>query len=514
MSDKVFILDTTLRDGEQTAGVSFNADEKLAIVKLLLEELKVNAVEVCSARVSEGEFQTFSRICDWASTCGHLGQVEALGFVDGGLSVDWISSAGGRVMNMLAKGSLKHLECQLHKTPEQHVADIKACLDKAFAKGLDVNIYLEDWSNGMTCSKDYVFFMMDALKDSGIKRFMLPDTLGVLNPTLTREYCSAMLDRYPSCAFDFHAHNDYDLAAANVYEAVKAGMPGIHTTVNGLGERAGNIAVASAVAILNDQLKVSNTIDESKLTHVCRYVETITGVRIPPNKPIVGENVFTQTSGVHADGDKKAALYQNDLIPERFGRVREYALGKNSGKANVVKNLERMGINLTPEQMRIVTDKVVELGDKKEDVTAEDLPFIIADVLKSGVSTTRDNIHIVNYSLQLSRGMRPVALVKINIHGQDYEESSSGDGQYDAFMKALWKIYDRLGKKHPKLVDYQVTIPPGGKTDALVAATIAWDNNGHELKTRGIDSDQIEAAIKATLKMLNLIENIEINTKE
>ncbi len=513
MSDKVLILDTTLRDGEQTAGVSFNADEKLAIVKLLLEELKVNVVEVCSARVSEGEFQTFSRICSWASANGHLGQIEALGFVDGGQSVDWISSAGGKVVNMLAKGSLKHLECQLHKTPQQHLSDIKSCLEHAFKKGLDVNIYLEDWSNGMIDSRDYVFFMMDGLKDSGIRRFMLPDTLGILNPALTKELCEAMIERYPSCTFDFHAHNDYDLAAANVYEAVKAGFSGIHTTVNGLGERAGNIAVASAVAILNDQLKVSNTIDESKLTHVCRYVETISGVRIPSNKPIVGENVFTQTSGVHADGDKKAGLYQNPLIPERFGRIREYALGKNSGKANVVKNLERMGIHLTPEQMRIVTDRVVELGDKKEDVTAEDLPFIIADVLKSGVSTTRDNIHIVNYSLQLARGMRPVASVKINIHGQDYEETSWGDGQYDAFMKALWKIYDRLGKTHPKLIDYQVSIPPGGKTDALVAATISWDNNGREMKTRGIDSDQIEAAIKATLKMLNLMENIEINTK-
>jgi D-citramalate synthase len=514
MRDDVLIVDTTLRDGEQTAGVSFNADEKLAIAKLLLEELKVNKVEVCSARVSEGEFQTFSRICDWASTTGHIGQVEALGFVDGGKSVDWISSAGGQVMNLLAKGSLRHLTAQLKRTPQEHLSDIRICIEKAFSKGMETNVYLEDWSHGMIDSKDYIFFMMDNLKESGIRRFMLPDTLGILNPTQTKELCREMLDRYPDCFFDFHPHNDYDLAAANAYIAVKEGIGGLHTTVNGLGERAGNLSISSAVGILNDQLGIRNSIVESRLTHVCRYVETISGVRIPANKPIIGENVFTQTSGIHADGDKKAGLYQNGLIPERFGRVREYALGKNSGRANVVKNLERMGIDLTPEQMKIVTDKVVELGDKKEDVTAEDLPFIIADVLKSGVSTTRDNIHIVNYSLQLARGMRPVASVKINIHGTDYEETSSGDGQYDAFMKALWKIYDRLDKKHPRLVDYQVTIPPGGKTDAIVAATISWDNNGHELKTRGIDSDQIEAAIKATLKMLNLIENIEINTKE
>lgn len=511
MTEPVQILDTTLRDGEQTAGVSFNADEKLAIVKLLLEELKVNRVEVCSACVSEGEFRSFSRICAWAAAQGLLPRIEALGFVDGDRSVDWISDAGGREMNLLAKGSLRHLEGQLHKTPAEHVADIRDSLARAFAKGMAVNLYLEDWSQGMIQSKDYVFFLLDRLQESGIRRFMLPDTLGILNPAQTRQFCREVRDRYPACRFDFHAHNDYDLATANTFEAVAAGIDGIHTTVNGLGERAGNLPVSSAVAILNDQLKVPNTLDERKLTHVCRYVETISGLRIPPNKPIVGELVFTQTSGIHADGDRKAGLYQNALIPERFGRIREYALGKNSGKASVVKNLERLDIHLTPEQMKIVTDKVVELGDKKESVTAEDLPFIIADVLGSGVSTTRDNIHIVNYSLQLARGMRPVAVIKINIHGQDYEESAVGDGQYDAFMKALWKVYDRLGKTHPRLVDYQVTIPPGGKTDALVAATISWDHDGHLLKTRSIDSDQTEAAIKATLKMLNLIENVEIS---
>lgn len=510
---KVNIYDTTLRDGEQTAGVSFNAEEKLAIAKLLLRELKVNGIEVCSARVSKGEFQMLSRLCSWASEHGHLDQVEALGFVDGGKSVDWISEAGGKVVNLLAKGSLKHVQGQLGKTPQQHLDDILECLRRAESKGMKANIYLEDWSHGMMDSKEYVFFMMDGLKDSGIGRFMLPDTLGILNPTQTGEFCSEMISRYPDCSFDFHAHNDYDLAAANVYEAVRAGISGIHTTVNGLGERAGNIPVSSVLAILNDQLKVPNTLDEASLTHVCHYVETISGIRIPANKPLIGENVFTQTAGIHADGDKKAGLYENDLIPERFGRVREYALGKNSGKASVLKNLEKLGIHLTPEQMKIVTDRVVELGDKKESVTAEDLPFIIADVLKSGVSTKKDNIHVVNYSLSLACGMRPVASLKINIHGQDYQETASGDGIYDAFMKALWKIYDSLGKTHPRLVDYQITIPPGGKTDALVAATISWDNNGTLLKTRGIDSDQNEAAIKATIKMLNLIENIEINTE-
>ncbi|MBQ6086929.1 MAG: 2-isopropylmalate synthase [Bacteroidales bacterium] len=500
------IMDTTLRDGEQTAGVSFNAGEKLAIARLLLEDLKVDRIEVASARVSRGEQEATTGICRWASGAGLLDRVEVLGFVDGGQSIDWITSAGGKVMNLLTKGSLKHLEGQLRKTPQEHASDILRDISLAKAKGLEVNVYLEDWSGGMINSPDYVFFLVEAIRGAGVRRIMLPDTLGILNPAQTAEFVGTMVGKYPGVHFDFHAHNDYDLAAANTFEAVRAGAKGVHTTVNGLGERAGNLPVSSAVGVLTDQLGCSLSIDETQLMRVCRYVESISGMRIPSNKPLIGEFVFTQTSGVHADGDKKGGLYQNALLPERFGRHRHYALGKTSGKANIVKNLEELGISLDPEQMKRVTERVVELGDKKESLTTEDLPFIIADVLK-GDSFDSERIRMVNYSLQLSRGMRPIANLRVDIEGEEYEESATGDGQYDAFMKALWKIYDNLGRPHPRLADYIVKIPPGGKTDALVETTISWEHEGHAFKTRGVDSDQTEAAIKATVKMLNIIDN-------
>ena len=507
------VLDTTLRDGEQTAGVSFNDEEKLAIAKLLLENLKVNRLEVVSARVSKGEFQAFSKICDWARANGRIGQIEALGFVDDQVSIDWIYSAGGRILNLLTKGSLKHVTQQLGKTPQQHWDDIRKLVDKAVAKGMEVNIYLEDWSNGMKNSPDYVFGMVDALKDSPIRRVMLPDTLGILNPDETYSFCRMMVERYPDIHFDFHGHNDYDLAVSNTMAAVKAGVKGIHTTVNGLGERTGNTPVASVVGVLNDHLHVPNTLDEKSLSHICSYVSSISGIRIPENKPIVGEAVFTQSAGIHADGDSKGGLYVNPLLPERFGRVRKYALGKTSGKANVARNLEDLGIQLTPDQIKLVTQRVVELGDRKETVTTEDLPYIISDVLKGEFAKGEDRIRIVNYALQLAKGMRPCATVRISIDGTEYEETSSGAGQYDAFMKALWKVYDRLGKKHPRLTDYAVGIPPGGKTDALVQTAITWDWEGTELKTRGLDADQTEAAIKATIKMLNIIENLSYETQ-
>ena len=507
---KLEIMDTTLRDGEQTSGVSFNAPEKLNIAKILLEEVKVDRIEVASARVSEGELEAVQKITKWARENNYLESIEILGFIDKNASLDWINDAGGKVVNLLAKGSLKHVTEQLRKTPEEHLADLEAAIEYATSKGIISNLYLEDWSNGMIHSPEYVYFLADALKDTNLKRLMLPDTLGILNHEQTYEFCSKMLERYPDLHIDFHAHNDYDLSTANVYASVRAGVQGIHTTVNGLGERAGNVPISSVMGILNDHLKVENNVDESKLTKISRLVESFSGIRVPENKPLIGENVYTQTCGVHADGDSKNNLYFNDLMPERFGRTRKYALGKTSGKANIKKNLEELGLNLDLEATKKVTQRIIELGDKKETVTTEDLPYIISDVL--GGIDLHQPIKVKSYALTLANGLRPIANIIIEINGEDYEESSIGDGQYDAFMKALWKIYtEHLGRERPILTDYIVTIPPGGKTDALVEAVITWEFNEREFKTKALEADQTEAAIKATEKMLNIIERNHFN---
>ena len=211
-------------------------------------------------------------------------------------------------------------------------------------------------------------------------------------------------------------------------------------------------------------------------------------------------------AGVHADGDSKDKLYYNELIPERFGRKREYALGKNSGRANIAKNLEELGLELTPEQTRRVTQRITELGDKKEIVTQEDLPYIVADVLKH--DTQSEKVKLISYVVNTSYGLKPGANIRVEINGKQYEAGSTGDGQYDAFVKALRYIYKKyLNRTFPILANYQVSIPPGGRTDALVQTVITWHYNGGLLRTRGLDADQTEAAIKATFKMLNIVEN-------
>lgn len=504
MQRHIEIMDTTLRDGEQTSGVAFSSSEKLTIAQLLLTEVKVDRIEIASARVSEGEFRAVKKITEWADANGFIDKVEVLTFVDGDVSVNWMLAAGAKVMNLLTKGSLNHLTHQIKKKPEEHFADIAKVIALANEKGLACNVYLEDWSNGMRNSKEYVLQYLDFLQHQPIKRVLLPDTLGVLIPSEAFSFVSELVKRYPQLHFDFHAHNDYDLGVANALEAVKAGAHGLHLTINGMGERAGNAPLASTIAVLNDFMpEVATSVIEKSLYKVSKLVETFSGFRISGNNPIVGENVFTQTAGIHADGDKKNNLYYNDLMPERFGRERKYALGKMSGKANIENNLLQLGIQLADDDLKKVTQRIIELGDRKETVTQADLPYIISDVLDS--NAIEEKVRIKNYVLTHSKDLRPSVTLHICIGGELFEEHAQGDGQYDAFVNALNKIYQQKKIALPVLVDYAVRIPPGGKSDALCETIITWSHNHKEFKTRGLDSDQTVAAIKATEKMLNII---------
>ena len=481
-------MDTTLRDGEQTSGMSFSSSEKLTIAKLLLEELKVDRIEIASARVSDGEFTAVKNIAKWAKENDYLNKIEVLTFLDKGVSINWLSNSGGKVQNLLTKGSINHLKYQIKKTPKEHFNDVYNSVHDARELNIDTNVYLEDWSNGMRNSPDYVFEYLDFLSTLPIKRVLLPDTLGVLSPKETYNYLSVIINKYPNIHFDFHAHNDYDLSVSNVMESLKAGCHGLHLTINGMGERAGNAPMASVAAVVRDFLPdVKINLEEKKLYKVSALISAFTGFKIPANKPIVGENVFTQTAGIHADGDSKNNLYFNDLLPERFGRIREYALGKTSGKANIKKNLDRLGITLNDEDLKKVTNRVIELGDKKEKVTAEDLPYIISDVLNTSMQVKR--VLINSYILKHTMGKDPSVYLELKIDDNIYKKTGVGDGQFDAFMNAVNEIYKDNNLKTPNLVNYLVTIPKGSNSDALCETIITWRDPSCEFTTRISPSD-------------------------
>lgn len=496
------IMDTTLRDGEQMQGVSYAPEEKLSIAQILLAEVKVDRLEVTSAKASLGEKEATSLITKWAEEAGFINKLEILTFVDKEKSVEWAKSVGIKRINLLTKGSRKHCEEHLRKSPEQHLDDIEETINYAISKGIEVNVYLEDFSNGITNSPDYVYKMIERLKTAPIKRIMLPDTLGIFNPFQTYEYLSECISQNPEIKFDFHPHNDYGLGVANILASVKAGVSGIHCTVNGLGERAGNASLDEVTVGLRDFFNVKTNIDEKKLYKISKIVETFSGQRMASNKPVYGNNVFIQTAGVHADGDKKGNLYSNKLIPERFGRFREYALGKLSGKANLDINLKKLGIELDEGQKKILLNKIVELGDKKKNITSEDLPYLISDIFET---RTDMPFKLTNCAINSTFNMKPFAAIKCNFRGEEIDAYDYGDGGYDAFMNALKQILNKFKIKIPKLLDYVVTIPPGGKTDALVQTTIYWEVAEGEkpIVTRGLNSDQIMAAIEATVKIVN-----------
>lgn len=497
-------MDTTLRDGEQTSGVSFSSSEKLKIAQLLLKELRVDRIEVASARVSEGEFQAVKTITSWAANEQCLEAVEVLSFVDGGVSIQWIQQAGAKVQNLLTKGSLNHLTHQLKKTPAQHFKEVCDSIKLAEKHGIQTNVYLEDWSNGMKNSKEYTLEFIDYLSNLPVKRIMLPDTLGVLTPMESYKFIHEIRLRHPNLHFDFHAHNDYDLSVGNVIEGIRAGIDGVHLTINGMGERAGNAPLASTIAVINDFLPQYKTnVNEEALYSVSKLVENFSAFSIPVNKPVVGANVFTQTAGIHADGDSKNNLYFNDLMPERFGRKRKYALGKTSGKANIAKNLEDLGLVLKDEEIKKVTQRIIELGDKKQTVTQEDLPYIISDVLDQ--QSIVERVKIDSYVLSHASGLKPSATLKLSFEENSYEAHAQGDGQYDAFINALHIVFQELNIELPKLIDYVVRIPPGSNSDALCETLITWSTQEKTFITRGLDSDQTVSAIMATQKMLNTL---------
>ncbi len=497
----VRILDTTLRDGEQTQGVSFTDAEKISLAKALLGKLRVDRLEVASAGVSKGEKRAVSSINEWAEEQGLLERVEVLGFVDGGRSVDWLRATGGKTLNLLTKGSEKHCREQLQKSLNEHLADVRTVVSYAADHGLRINVYLEDWSNGYRDGRDYVYRLMDGLAGTEIGHFMLPDTLGVLDPDEVFASLADMISRYPEVEFDFHPHNDYGLATANVMAAVRAGISTVHCTVNCLGERAGNVSLAEVAVVLRDKMSIRLSIDETQIYSISRMVENFSGKTVAANAPITGDDVFTQTAGIHADGDHKAGLYETLLSPDRFDRKRSYALGKLSGKASLQKNLDELGISLSKEDRSKVLKRIIALGDSKSTITIDDLPFIIADILES---KDYKHIELLNCSITSGLDLESTVSIRIKLQNEVHKASGSGNGGFDAFIVAIKKILDQRDFEFPELVDYQVRIPRGGSTNALTECFITWEDDHRKIKTRGVHANQVFAGINATLKMLNM----------
>jgi D-citramalate synthase len=501
---RVTLLDTTLRDGEQTPGVTFTPFEKRSLTRVLCE-LGVDRLEVGSATVSPGEMDAVKEVTRWADGEGYGERIEVLTLVDGGKSIDWAQDTGVAAVNILAKGSAEHVRNQLGKQAEQHTTDVMEEVDMAEEHGLRANVYLEDWSRGALQKPEYVEGVLSVLESRLFPGcVMLTDTVGALYPSTAHDLTESTVRAHPDLKFDFHGHNDYGLATSNTLAAVRGGATGVHVTLNGLGERSGNAPLDEVVAGLHDHLDVKTNVDEKKLTAASKLVERFSGRKIPPNKPVTGSNVFTQTGGLHADGDMKGGLYQSPLSPKRFGRTQEYALGKLSGMASLEMNLQRQGLSVPEERKKELLERIVALGDKKQVITSSDLTYIVADLL---TAPSEKHIRISNVVIVTGENLVPTASIQMVVDGIEMKLTGVGGGGYDAFMQGITKAAKQLKIKLPALLDYDVRIPPGGKTDALVETVITWEIEGREVRTSGLHPDQTMAAVRATEKMLNIVFN-------
>ena len=243
------------------------------------------------------------------------------------------------------------------------------------------------------------------------------------------------------------------------------------------------------------------SIDESNIVRLSNMVENFSGKWVAANAPIIGDDVFTQTAGIHADGDKKGGLYESKLSPERFSRIRSYALGKMAGKASLSNNLERLGITLSEENQKKVLERIVRLGDSKQTITTEDLPFIIADVLES---ESYKHIKLLDCSITSRLDESSVAKISVNVKGKQHESTGTGNGGFDAFINAVNTVLAGYDVVLPELADYEVRIPKGGHTSALTECVITWEDPFKKRKTRGVHSNQVFASILAALRMINI----------
>lgn len=523
------ILDSTTREGEQVVGVHFNKIQKEQIVFSLFNS-GVDYIELTSVNHKNLEETEIAKAIFFKARQENLeSKIEILGFLDNGLSIEWINKVGGRVINLLTKGSEFHCRQQLSQTPEEHWEKIKEEVLLAKEKGLIVNLYLEDWSGGfldyIENNNQYIKQMIQKVSSLPINRLMFADTRGVLFTELAEKFLKESIEwarqKNDQLKYDFHCHNDICCALHNSLKACEAGIDRVHVTVNGLGERAGNTRLEEFVVLCHDQTKFTTNFKIEKLDSVCQLVANCSGRRIPPNTPIVGSIVNSNKAGVHTHGDRKSMgqvqvkMYGNpNIFPERFGRdpkkIIDAPLGKLAGKASVKENLDKLGVKLPEVDENVLIDKIMEevrvLSSRKgQDLTLGDFLFILSRVLK------QQNIivfKIIDVTLVSQKERTALASAVVEYKGAKFEIFGQGNGGIDAFMNAL-RVWQSQNQNFviPTIYDYLVDIPEGGKSSAVTKATIFWQSENSKpsyFQTIGIDSDQGMAAIKAISDALNI----------
>jgi D-citramalate synthase len=483
--DKIRFLDTTLRDGEQTPGVSLNPEQKLEIATKLAD-IGIDVIEAGSAAASEGERSAIRLISGAGLPAEICTYVRALA-----QDIDLAADLGADSVHLVVPVSDLHITKKLRKTRDQVAAMAMGAVEHAKERGLVVELSGEDASRA-----DQSF--LHALFSEGVKRgadrLCFCDTVGLLTPEKVDAYIPPLARIAP---LSIHCHDDLGFALANTIAALKAGAACAHTTVNGLGERAGNTPFEELVMSLEVLYNYPTRIKKGEIYHLAMLVSRLTGVPLPVNKAVVGEMAFTHESGIHAHGVLREPATYESIKPEMIGRKRRIVLGKHSGSASVEAALNEMNYRTDENQLKEIVKRIKQLGDEGKRVTDTDLMAIADAVL---AIECRPVIAMRQFTVVTGNNAIPTASVTLVVNGQEITGASSGNGPVDAAMEVLRKSVADVADI--RLEEYHVDAIRGG-TDALVEVTVRLSKDGKIITSRGARTDIIMASVEAMIAGMN-----------
>lgn len=494
IADKINIYDTTLRDGEQAPGVALTVDEKIRIAEKL-DEIGVNTIEIGFPAASEGERNSAKTISD----LGLNARISGLGRLVKE-DIDAVIDSDLDYVHLFIGTSPLHRDYKLKKSKEEIIDEATKAVEYAKDHGMTVEFSAEDATR---TELNYLIEFYKSVENAGADVINIPDTVGILTPATARRLVK-ILRKKISMPISLHFHNDLGLAVANSIIGVEEGANQVHCTVNGIGERAGNTCLEELVASLKIAYGVNVDVDTKKLFNISNFIGSITNIKLPPTKPIVGDNVFTHESGIHVDGILKNASTYEPFAPERVGHQRRIALGKHTGHASIKAKLDSFNLNVSNKQFENIYNQVKMIGDKGISITDEDLKSIVISEISN---TGKEYIKLLGLNVMTGESVSATATVKLSIDGEILETSQIGVGPIDASIGAVKALVKET--VDITLEEYRLEAITGG-TDALAETfVVISDKEGHRATGRSTREDVIMSSVLAIINSINKLLNVK-----
>lgn len=488
---RVRIFDTTLRDGEQSPGVSITPEQKLQIA-IKLDRLGVDAIEAGFPIVSHGEVQAIRNIKKAGLNAEICGLARTLSS-----DIDLVIDCDLSYVHTFIATSDIHMQYKLKMAPEEVIQKAVNAVEYAKSHGLQVEFSAEDATRSNLTFLTKVF---RAVGEAGADRIDIPDTVGYATPEFISNLVG-MIKEQISVPISLHCHNDFGLAVANSIAGINAGATCAHVTVNGLGERAGNASLEEFVMALQCLYKKEHNINTKLLYETSKSVSNIMGIAVQANKAIIGENAFGHESGIHTHGILNNPLTYEPIDPEMVGRKRWLQAGKHAGAHGIRAMLEDFGIECTDEQLHKIVEKQKNLADKGKSISTAELLSIAGEVLQN--SKFDEKFKLYDFHIVTGMNLIPTAVIRLNTDGKDLIASEIGVGPVDAALKAIQKIAGEIA--NVKIREYKLDSITGG-SDALAEVSVkVEDKNGNVVSARKAGEDVVVASVQAMMDAINKV---------